>query len=270
MERLMAGGLVGTFVVASPNFALVNMRPDLGGLTTNDITKKLVHRDNHRRPRLSPLILRTMHLLASLFSSPVCMHASLPFIYISLIDTILCITGTDIYLSGHSNAAYTVTIDGIPHIFPPTALDVNTLGQFNGLLNQNHTLSIAVHGIDDNQLSFEGATVTINLGGYVIIPHHALKSGIHARNFSRQPVHTAYDSSDPSLVYSGDWSQQDTGDVPSVSSHSVYRHTSSSGSSASLDFIGRAIMLRGTANITHGEYQVVCMTYYLLIRHSNI
>lgn len=136
--------------------------------------------------------------------------------------------GTGIRLFGVSNCSYDIFLDGSQ--MTVGALPYNILFSENDLIAIQHNITLVAHPDgSDQSVVFEGAQIS------------------SAASKSLTPLRV--DNQNTSVIsYSGDWETKYDPQIPSTENPSPYFQTSSIDSSASMNFTGRAIEIRGESN----------------------
>ncbi|KLO05469.1 hypothetical protein SCHPADRAFT_862370 [Schizopora paradoxa] len=143
--------------------------------------------------------------------------------------------GTDVTLFGTANGTYTISLDGtLQQLGSPPS---NQLFSTSGLSNEAHTITLSFtdsSGDDTKQLAFAGANLTST-----------------TQTQSSLQTHIIDNSNTTAINYAGTWSTSAAHQIPEP-----YQITKTSGSSASMEFQGRAIAINGMTNFGWWVYQV--------------
>ncbi|KAF8597710.1 hypothetical protein BDV93DRAFT_547778 [Ceratobasidium sp. AG-I] len=156
-------------------------------------------------------------------------------------DTTLSLSfyGNALYLYGGANCTYDLALDGQQY---PTYSPTNDgqLAVLEDLAEGQHSVTLKPHpgGSKGSAFSFDKAVVTLTA-----------PSG----NPGKADV---YDNGNSSISYLGSWAQVNDKSIPSTTAPAPYRQTKVTGSAASLEFQGQAVMISGPLNWGHWLYTV--------------
>ncbi|KAH8119972.1 hypothetical protein DFH11DRAFT_21098 [Phellopilus nigrolimitatus] len=144
--------------------------------------------------------------------------------------------GTGVTLLGEANCSYKVVLDGSERVFN----DQPTISLFSefGLANVTHNITLTAQPSANNQtLSFSAAQLMSSAAD------------------SLTPVRI--DNQNTSLiVYNGNWTTRSDSQVPNSQNPSPFFETDDFGASASFNFTGRAVEVRGVKNYGWWTYSV--------------